>query len=356
MQRSQTGGHSSARDADADAGSEQARIREQVSTRASDDEDYQGDNSDNNTDGTNSSNDDDDMWNRVVTFAEAPASRSSIHTQPGDGSASPLTGVAAQARRMGHRYPRAVHRMTPRRRHPGAIGSERSSPDVRQRLHESPGLSVATGNRPAVAKSHTDLERLRQDLQNTLFADHRTPSNTPGVDASAHDQLNTAPLVAYALDSPEPSPRHRAAGSRLSTPGHSNSKQESHAFPVLSSSRGAQAVHPHRAPQRLQRRHTLHYQAPPASSSRKNNTTATTTTAATTATTSSSVGSSSDEQTTPPSRKDSTNSSGIEKLWFRRAHTFSVGEQANAGVGMHRVNTAKSQDTIQALPRIMTVT
>ncbi|KAJ2380293.1 hypothetical protein GGI23_007819, partial [Coemansia sp. RSA 2559] len=78
---SQPADHSSPRDTAA-AASEDARLSEHANLKASDDEDYQGDNSDDNSGDANSS--DDDTWNRVVTFAETPASRSSIHVHRGD--------------------------------------------------------------------------------------------------------------------------------------------------------------------------------------------------------------------------------------------------------------------------------
>ncbi|KAJ2863146.1 hypothetical protein GGI22_002025, partial [Coemansia erecta] len=350
MQHSQPADHSSPRDTAA-AASEDARLSEAANLKASDDEDYQGDNSDNNSGDANSS--DDDTWNRVVTFAETPASRSSVHVHRGDDALSSPAVMASHSRRPGHRYPRAVHRIPARQHHPDTVASESASPSARQRPHDFPGLSVATGN-PNVAKSHTDLERLRRDLQSTLHSEH-VPRSMPNdetrrgqleASAAAHGQQNAA-SAAYALDTPEPSPQHRFAASSLSTPGNSNvggPNQAPQALPPLAFPRGSQV------PPRLQRRHTLQYQAS-ANSSRKNNTT----TATTTATTSSAAGSS-DELASPPSRRDASNSSGIEKLWFKRAHTFSVGDHIDAGASMHRVNSAKSRDTVHTLPRILTMT
>ncbi|KAJ1797266.1 Potassium channel [Coemansia sp. RSA 2399] len=355
MQHSQPADHSSPRDAAAAAAAaaaaEDARLSESANLKASDDEDYQGDNSDDNSGDANSS--DDDTWNRVVTFAETPASRSSIHIHRGDEALSPPAALASLSRRPGHHYPRAVHRVPARRRHPNTAASEQASPSVRQRPHGFPGLSAAIGN-PNVAKSHTDLERLRRDLQSTLHSEN-VSRNMPNDDAqggqleasaATHDQQNAA-SASYALDTPRPSPQRRFASSRLSTPGNSNvgdPKQGSYAFPPLALPRGSQA------PPRLQRRHTLQYQAS-ANSSRKNNITT-----ATTTTTTSSVAGSGDELASPPSRQDASNSSGIEKLWFKRAHTFSVGDHIDAGAGMHRVNSAKSHDTVHTLPRILTMT
>ncbi|KAJ1772811.1 Potassium channel [Coemansia sp. RSA 1843] len=55
-------------------------------------------------------------------------------------------------------------------------------------------------------------------------------------------------------------------------------------------------------------------------------------------------------------QQNNSNSSGLEKLWFKRAHTFSVGDHTNAGAAMHRVNSIRSHDTVHTLPRILTMT
>ncbi|KAJ2614848.1 Potassium channel [Coemansia sp. RSA 1804] len=368
MQSSQPADQSTSHDADAS----DLPLPEQDDSKGSDDEDYHGDNSDDNAGSASAS--DDDTWNRVVTFADTPASRSSAHSHPAGDALLASAALARHSPRSSRRYPRAVRRVAVHQSNSEAVADASPAPYEQERPREFPGLAAATGN-PNLPRSYTDLEALKQDLPSAHPSEspsanmHGIESSRELPDTAPHDQREAA-SVSYALDTPEPSPQPRASSSRLSADGHGNveaSSQKKLPFPSLPFSRGSQ---PHDlSPPTIQRRHTMQTHSSSRRSSKPNQT-ATTATTTTTNTAASSIRgngrrnkagvssttSSSSSELASPSQQDDSNSSGLERQWFKRANTFSVGDYVNQDTDMHRISSAKPHDTVHPLPRITTMT
>ncbi|KAJ1986912.1 Potassium channel [Coemansia sp. RSA 1358] len=325
-----------------------------TNSKSSDEEDYNGDDSNNNSDNPNEhDSSDDDSPNRVVTFAETPKTHSSQEHTGDSAFASPP-----------HVSPIFSHHPGGLRRTnlPGHAETSESPPNLYMRRHLRERLNRSKSGSPSSTKSHSDLERLKSELRNTLQP-QPAPSNTPADGVFRHHRLDAGPASATVRgrhaamqhgEYSESPPLHDASARRVSTTGDYDTTRSGgkglHAFPTLSPIpfHSQQKQHHQHHPTPLRQQDTT---AATSTSNLANTTTATTTT--TTSTPASSGSSSEAENLTSPQR-DGSDSSVLESIWFNRARTFSIDPTTNEGIS--RINTARSPDSIRSLPRILTMT